>query len=210
LPPSPIPTLKASHSSPSSLQLQTSSLTIPLSPISVKIADLGNATPSTKHYTEDIQTRQYRAPEAILGKHDWDARVDMWSLACLVFELLTSEFLFDPHGQGERFTKDDDHMAQIIELLGDFSLEVKMGGRYSRELFDHSGTLRYIHELHPWPLNRVMIEKYLYSDADAIALSDFLLPMLVVDMKQRANARDMLDHSWLTHSPSDDESVSEW
>jgi hypothetical protein len=31
-------------------------------------------------------------------------------------------------------------MAQIIELLGDFPLEVKMGGKYSRELFDHTGT----------------------------------------------------------------------
>lgn len=56
-----------------------------------------------------------------------------------MFELLTAEFLFDPHGQGELFTKDDDHMAQIIELLGDFSLDIKMGGKYSRELFDHTG-----------------------------------------------------------------------
>lgn len=53
-------------------------------PISVKIADLGNATPSTKHFTEDIQTRQYRAPEAILGRRDWDARVDIWSASCVV------------------------------------------------------------------------------------------------------------------------------
>lgn len=30
-------------------------------------------------------------------------------------------------------------MAQIIELLGDFPLDVKMGGKYSRELFDHTG-----------------------------------------------------------------------
>lgn len=56
-----------------------------------------------------------------------------------IFELLTAEYLFDPQGQGELFTKDDDHMAQIIELMGDFSLEVKMGGKYSRELFDHTG-----------------------------------------------------------------------
>lgn len=60
-------------------------------------------------------------------------------MACVVFELLTAEYLFDPHGQGELFTKDDDHMAQIIELMGDFPLEAKMGGRYSRELFDHTG-----------------------------------------------------------------------
>ena len=56
-----------------------------------------------------------------------------------VFELLTAEYLFDPQGQGELFTKDDDHMAQIIELMGDFPLAVKMGGKYSRELFDHTG-----------------------------------------------------------------------
>lgn len=110
-----------------------------LPPISIKIADLGNATPSKKHFTEDIQTRQYRAPEAIVGRKDWDTRADIWSVACVIFELLTAEYLFDPQGQGELFTKDDDHMAQIIELVGDFPLEVKMGGKYSRELFDHTG-----------------------------------------------------------------------
>ncbi|EEB88233.1 hypothetical protein MPER_14050, partial [Moniliophthora perniciosa FA553] len=92
------------------------------------IADLGNATPSKKHYTEEIQTRQYRAPEAIVGRKDWNTTADIWSVACVVFELLAGEYLFDPQGQGELFTKDDDHMAQIIELLGDYALEAKMGG----------------------------------------------------------------------------------
>lgn len=66
--------------------------------ISIKIADLGNATPSTKHYTEDIQTRQYRAPEAILGRSDWDARADIWSVACLVSHLtaVTCFFKLEP------------------------------------------------------------------------------------------------------------------
>lgn len=57
----------------------------------------------------------------------------------MLFELLTAEYLFDPQGQGELFTKDDDHMAQIIELLGDFSKDAKMGGKYSADLFDHTG-----------------------------------------------------------------------
>lgn len=30
-------------------------------------------------------------------------------------------------------------MAQILELLGDYPLEAKMGGKYSRDLFDHIG-----------------------------------------------------------------------
>lgn len=178
-------------------------------PISVKIADLGNATPSTKHYTEDIQTRQYRAPEAIVGRRDWDDRADIWSVACVIFELLTAEYLFDPQGQGELFTKDDDHMAQIIELLGNFPLEAKMGGKYSRELFDHTGALRYIRTLKPWPLKRVMTEKYLFTEVDAASLCSFLQPMLAVDMRERVHARDMIEHSWLTLH-GEDEAIMEW
>jgi serine/threonine-protein kinase SRPK3 len=177
-------------------------------PISVKIADLGNATPSTKHYTEDIQTRQYRAPEAVIGRKDWSTRADIWSVACVIFELLTAEYLFDPQGQGQLFTKDDDHMAQIIELMGDFPLEVKMGGKYSRELFDHTGALRYIRSLRHWPLKKVMMEKYLYSENDAVALCDFLEPMLAVDHRDRKEAREMVGHPWM--EVDEDEWVGEW
>ncbi|KAI0639031.1 Pkinase-domain-containing protein [Trametes polyzona] len=169
-------------------------------PINIKIADLGNATPTTKHYTEDIQTRQYRAPEAIVGRTDWGATADIWSVACVIFELLTAEYLFDPQGQGDLFGKDDDHIAQIIELLGDFG-ETKWGGRFSRELFDSTGALRYIRNLKPWPLKRVMVEKYLWSEADAAALCEFLEPMLVIDHRKRAHARDMVDHPWLEVDP---------
>ncbi|RDX56243.1 kinase-like protein [Lentinus brumalis] len=169
-------------------------------PISIKIADLGNATPTRKHYTEDIQTRQYRAPEAIVGRTDWGATADIWSVACVLFELLTAEYLFDPQSQGDVFGKDDDHMAQIIELLGDYG-ETKFGGRFSRELFDSSGALRYIRNLKPWPLKRVMVEKYLWSERDADALCEFLLPMLTIDHRERKHARDMVNHPWLEVDP---------
>ncbi|KAJ6519460.1 kinase-like domain-containing protein [Mycena sanguinolenta] len=177
--------------------------------ISIKIADLGNATPSKKHYTEDIQTRQYRSPEAIIGRKDWGTRADIWSVACLVFELLTAEFLFDPQGQGDLFSKDDDHMAQIIELLGDFALDVKQGGKYSADLFDANGALRYIKTLKPWPLKRVMREKYLWNDPDATVLCAFLEPMLAIDPRKRADAKDMIGHPWLEVTAADDV-VGEW
>jgi len=166
-------------------------------PILVKIADLGNATPSKRHYTEDIQTRQYRSPEAIIGRSDWNCKVDLWSVACVVFELLTAEYLFEPQSQGQVFSKDDDHLAQIIELLGDFPPSVKQGGRYSRELFDHAGALRYIKHLKPWPLSRVMREKYLFEAAEADALCAFLEPMLALNMRERASAGEMINHPWL-------------
>ena len=53
--------------------------------ISVKIADLGNACWVGHHFTNDIQTRQYRSPEVILGSK-WGASTDIWSMACMVSE----------------------------------------------------------------------------------------------------------------------------
>lgn len=132
-PPTASPSLDSSSSPTPCANASTSA------PVSIKIADLGNATPIRRHYTEDIQTRQYRAPEAITGRNDWGDTADIWSVACVVFELLTAEYLFDPQSQGELFGKDDDHCAQIIELLGKWPESVLWGGRYSREIFDSNG-----------------------------------------------------------------------
>jgi serine/threonine protein kinase len=52
--------------------------------ISVKIADLGNACWVNHHFTNDIQTRQYRSPEVILGAK-WGASTDVWSMAAMVW-----------------------------------------------------------------------------------------------------------------------------
>ena len=47
-----------------------------------KIADLGNACWVSHHYTEDIQTRQYRALEVLLGA-GYHTPADIWSTACM-------------------------------------------------------------------------------------------------------------------------------
>jgi serine/threonine-protein kinase SRPK3 len=56
---------------------------VSLERITVKIADLGNACWVDHHFTNDIQTRQYRCPEIILGTR-WGPSADIWSAACLV------------------------------------------------------------------------------------------------------------------------------
>ena len=71
----------------------------------VKIVDFGNACWTHKHFTDDIQTRQYRSPEAILGAK-YSTPVDMWSMACIVFELATGDLLFEPRS-GKNFNKSD-------------------------------------------------------------------------------------------------------
>ena len=64
--------------------------------IPVKIADLGNACWTNLHFTEDIQTRQYRALEVLIGA-GYGPPADIWSTACMAFELATGDYLFEPH-----------------------------------------------------------------------------------------------------------------
>ncbi len=63
--------------------------------VRVVIVDLGNACWTHKHFSEDIQTRQYRSPEVMVGMR-YGTSADIWSLACITFELLTGDLLFDP------------------------------------------------------------------------------------------------------------------
>lgn len=62
----------------------------------VKIADLGNSCFFTKHQNDTISTCEYRSPESIICA-PYDKKSDIWSLACLIFELLTDDYLFDSH-----------------------------------------------------------------------------------------------------------------
>ncbi|KAF6161025.1 hypothetical protein GIB67_007666 [Kingdonia uniflora] len=59
-----------------------------------KVVDFGNACWVDKQFTGDIQTRQYRSPEVILGSSY--SSIDMWSFACMAFELCTGDMLFAP------------------------------------------------------------------------------------------------------------------
>ncbi|SCV05872.1 LANO_0H17040g1_1 [Lachancea nothofagi CBS 11611] len=163
--------------------------------IQIKIADLGNACWYDEHYTNSIQTREYRSPEVILGS-EWGCSADIWSAACLIFELLTGDFLFEPD-EGHSYTKDDDHIAQMIELLGDIPSRLLNTGRHARTFFNSKGQLRNISKLKYWPLKEVLREKYKFSDEDAHNISDFLLPMLSLDPQGRADAGGMVNHPWL-------------
>ncbi|ORY74140.1 kinase-like domain-containing protein [Protomyces lactucae-debilis] len=168
---------------------------VDLSKITVKIADLGNACWTHHHFTNDIQTRQYRAPEVILGAK-WGASADLWSMACMVFELLTGDYLFDPKA-GKSYDKDDDHVAQMEELLGRFPKHIAHSGKFSGDLFNKKGQLRKIEKLNLWPLQEVLRDKYHLSEEEARQLADFLTPMLNIHPHERATARKQLDNPWV-------------
>jgi len=49
---------------------------------------------------------------------EYDESSDMWSLACTVFELVTGDYLFEPK-KGKSYSKNEDHLALIAELIGE-------------------------------------------------------------------------------------------
>uniref|UniRef100_A0A7N8X1D1 non-specific serine/threonine protein kinase n=1 Tax=Mastacembelus armatus TaxID=205130 RepID=A0A7N8X1D1_9TELE len=163
--------------------------------IRVKIADLGNACWVHKHFTEDIQTRQYRSIEVLIGA-GYSTPADIWSTACMAFELATGDYLFEPHS-GEDYSRDEDHIALIMELLGKVPRKVVAAGKYSREFFSKKGELRHITKLKPWSLFDVLVEKYGWLHEDAGHFTDFLLPMLEMVPEKRASAGECLNHPWL-------------
>ncbi|KAM9409941.1 SRSF protein kinase 3-like isoform 2-T2 [Pholidichthys leucotaenia] len=106
--------------------------------ILIKIADLGNACWVHKHFTEDIQTCQYRSVEVLIGA-DYDTPADIWSTACMAFELATGDYLFDPQS-GATFSREEDHIAHIIELLGPLPSQFALSGRKSKQYFNRKGS----------------------------------------------------------------------
>lgn len=108
--------------------------------IEVKIADLGNACWQNNHFSDAIQTRHYRCLEVILGA-DYGPSADVWSAACMAFELATGDYLFEPH-EGQDYSRDDDHLAHIIELLGEIPVNITQNGKYAKTFFNKKGKLR--------------------------------------------------------------------
>lgn len=89
--------------------------------LEVKIVDYGCACFDDQQF-EEISTKEYKSIEAII-KAPYNTSTDIWSLGCLVYEMLTNNYLFKPEGQDET-DEADDHLASMIEILGPIPQEV--------------------------------------------------------------------------------------
>uniref|UniRef100_A0A3B5AXZ6 non-specific serine/threonine protein kinase n=1 Tax=Stegastes partitus TaxID=144197 RepID=A0A3B5AXZ6_9TELE len=108
-----------------------------LKEITVKIADLGSSCWVYKHFCEEIQTRQYRSLEVLLGS-EYGPPADIWSVACMAFELVTGDSLFEPKAS-DSISLEEDHIAQIMQLFGKIPAAVALSGKYSAEYFSRRG-----------------------------------------------------------------------
>lgn len=77
----------------------------------IKIIDFGSAVFHNEYHPPVISTRHYRAPEIVLGL-GWSFPCDVWSIACVLVELVTGESLYPIHENLE-------HMAMMQRINGE-------------------------------------------------------------------------------------------
>uniref|UniRef100_A0A1I8HGU3 Protein kinase domain-containing protein n=1 Tax=Macrostomum lignano TaxID=282301 RepID=A0A1I8HGU3_9PLAT len=97
----------------------------------IRLIDFGSATFDHEHHTKIVSTRHYRAPEVVL-ELGWSHPCDVWSIACIVFELYTGECLFMTHDNLE-------HLAMMERCFG--RLPTRMIEASPKTKYFHRGRL---------------------------------------------------------------------
>lgn len=82
-------------------------------------------------------------------------------------------------------------------------MQVAIGGARSKDLFDRHGDLKRIRRLKYWSLDKLLIEKYRFSESEAGEFAEFLCPLLDFAPEKRPTAQQCLQHPWLNASSSD-------
>ncbi|KAG5420628.1 LKH1 [Candida metapsilosis] len=76
----------------------------------IQVIDFGSAIFDDEYHSSIVSTRHYRAPEIVLGT-GWSFPCDMWSIGCILVELIIGEPLFKTHDNLE-------HLAMIERIAG--------------------------------------------------------------------------------------------
>lgn len=76
----------------------------------IQIIDFGSAIFDDEYHSSIVSTRHYRAPEIVLGV-GWSFPCDMWSVGCILVELVIGEPVFRTHDNLE-------HLAMIEKIVG--------------------------------------------------------------------------------------------
>ncbi|XP_019753164.1 dual specificity tyrosine-phosphorylation-regulated kinase 2 isoform X1 [Hippocampus comes] len=101
----------------------------------IKVIDFGSSCYEHQRVYTYIQSRFYRAPEVILGSR-YGMPIDMWSLGCILAELLTGCPLLPGEDEG-------DQLACIVELLGMPSQKLLDNSKRAKNFVSSKGYPRY-------------------------------------------------------------------
>uniref|UniRef100_H2P4V9 mitogen-activated protein kinase n=1 Tax=Pongo abelii TaxID=9601 RepID=H2P4V9_PONAB len=154
----------------------------------LKILDFGLARQADEEMTGYVATRWYRAPEIMLNWMHYNQTVDIWSVGCIMAELLQGKALFP----GSDYI---DQLKRIMEVVGTPSPEV-----LAKISSEHART--YIQSLPPMPQKDL---SSIFRGANPLAI-DLLGRMLVLDSDQRVSAAEALAHAYFSqyHDPEDE------
>ena len=163
----------------------------------VKVIDFGSSCFLRDPHSSYVQSRSYRAPEVVLGL-PYSQKIDVWSLGCILCELITSKVLFNNKSVTTL-------LAGHISACGDFPSHMVAEGRHAHLYFNHpppgggahrlyqrseSGSYSYLQP------KRRSLQEMLGTD-DALFL-DFISQLLCLDPNKRWSARELLHHPWFT------------
>lgn len=145
----------------------------------LKLADFGLARAfgiPVRHYTHEVVTLWYRAPEILLGARKYSTPVDIWSIGCIFAEMVMRAPLFP--GDSEI-----DQLHKIFNALGTPTQEMWNG---VEELPDYSTRF-------PNWRKRHIGETVRNLDTQGL---DLLSQMLIYDPVQRISASKALEHPY--------------
>jgi len=154
----------------------------------LKILDFGLARPTETEMTGYVATRWYRAPEIMLNWMHYNQTVDVWSVGCIMAEMLTGKTLFPG-------TDHIDQLTRILVLCGTPTDETlsKITSEEARN---------YIRSL---PKMEKKNFHEVFKGANPLAI-DLLEKMLELDADKRITAEETLAHPYLAQyaDPSDE------
>lgn len=158
----------------------------------LKVLDFGLARHTEAEMTGYVATRWYRAPEIMLNWMHYNQTVDIWSVGCIMAELITSRTLFPGK----------DHIDQLLRIM---TLCGTPDPEYMRKITSEEAK-NYVRTL------PVMERKNFYeifAGANPLAI-DLLDQMLKLDLDLRPTAEQALAHPYLAQysDPTDEPTAS--
>eukprot|EP01060_Flectonema_neradi_P017346 TRINITY_DN24245_c0_g1_i1.p1 TRINITY_DN24245_c0_g1~~TRINITY_DN24245_c0_g1_i1.p1 ORF type:complete len:386 (+),score=48.07 TRINITY_DN24245_c0_g1_i1:46-1203(+) len=150
------------------------------------IANLDKDQAAKPVLTDYIATRWYRAPEILLGSTKYTKGVDMWSIGCILGELLAGKPMFPG-------TSTMNQLERIIAVTGVPSKAdiAAINSPFAETMIDN---------LPPVP-NRSLSDIYPRASAEAI---DMMRKLLYFNPSRRLNAEEALKHPFVSmfHDPN--------